>query len=380
MSDEVQLARELLRAPSPSGHEGPAAEVLHRALSQLGYEAHVDAVGNVVGTLRLGDGPSLMLNGHLDTVPVGDEALWPHPPLSGVVADGRLWGRGACDMKAALACMAFAGRDARDAGFHGTLIVSGVVQEEVGGLGARALAAREAHVDLVLLGEPSRLRLMLGHRGRVELTVQLPGRMAHAARADLGQNALYRAAAFLRRLEALELPRGGPLGGSSLTPTGLSSFPPEGKNVVPGRADLTIDYRNLPDDEPEQIRARLQGLDPEARITVASVVAPYLAPRDHPLVDRVSEALRPVLERAGRSRFRVSRAPLRTPGEAPPLRALEQGHWWFCTDAPELAAMADVVLGFGPGEEELAHTTRECVTLEELHLARLGYAAVALGL
>lgn len=374
--DEVELARALLRAPSPSCQESPAAEALRAALEDLGYdEALIDRAGNAVGLIRAGDGPTLMLNGHLDTVPVGDEALWPYPPLSGTVAEGMLWGRGACDMKAAIACMALAGADARDAGFRGTLIVAGVVQEEVGGLGARHLAA-EHRADLVLLGEPSRLRLMHGHRGRVEVHVRLPGRMAHAARAELGENALYRAAAYLRALAALELPRGGPLERSSLTPTRLTTFPEGGANVVPGRADLVIDYRNLPGDEPQAILARLRALDAHAEVGIPEreavsesgevrhrlpgVVAPYLAPADHALIGPVRNALGRVLSGEG--------------------RALEEGYWWFATDAPELAATGGPVLGFGPGEEELAHTTREHVSLADLALARRAYREVALEL
>jgi putative selenium metabolism hydrolase len=375
--NEVQLAQALIRAPSPSGRESPAAAVLRGALEELAFdEVVIDGAGNVVGTMRgRAGGPTVMLNGHLDTVPVGDESLWPHPPLSGAVADGRLWGRGACDMKAALACMALAASDVRAAGFRGTLMVSGVVQEEVGGIGAHHMAS-ERRADLVLLGEPSNLRLMFGHRGVVELHVTLPGRIAHAARAELGENALSRAAAFIRALERLELPAGGPLGRSSATPTRLSTFPPDGKNVVPGRADLTIDYRNLPDDPPGQALARVRALDPGAEVEIPEiervsesgelrrraphVVRPYLAPRDHPLVAPVRDALRGVLSAEG--------------------RALGEGYWWFCTDAPELATMAPVVLGFGPGEEELAHTTRESVPLEHLRLARRAYAAVALAL
>jgi acetylornithine deacetylase/succinyl-diaminopimelate desuccinylase-like protein len=108
-------------------------------------------------------------------------------------------------MKGALAAMAVAAHEAADAGFAGTLVVSGVVQEEVGGLGARWFGERNA-ADLVVLGEPSDLGLQLGHRGRIEVHVTLPGRIAHAAKAELGENALLRAARYALALEGLELP------------------------------------------------------------------------------------------------------------------------------------------------------------------------------
>jgi acetylornithine deacetylase/succinyl-diaminopimelate desuccinylase-like protein len=312
-----------------------------------------------------------MLNGHLDTVPLGDEALWPHPPLAGAIAQARLWGRGACDMKSALACMAFAAKDAVDAGVRGTLLVTAVVQEEVGGLGARYLG-ETMKADVAILGEPSKLKLMLGHRGRVEILASLPGKIAHAARAELGDNALYRAADLLQELRGLELPRGGPLGGSTLTPTRLKSYPEGGSNVVPGRAELTIDYRNIPSDSPQEIMARLGALAPEASLSVpdehaqsengkvrysfSRVVTSYLAPGESAPVATARRVLKEVLDGEG--------------------LAFEEDCWWFGTDAPHLAATGAVVIGFGPGEEELAHTTRESVPLAHLPIARRAYAAL----
>ncbi len=374
---EVVLSQRLVRTFSPSGKESPAAEVLLAAFREEGFDdAYLDPAGNSVGVLRCGNaqGRTVMLNGHIDTVPLGDEAEWPQPPLSGALAGGRLWGRGACDMKAALACMVYAAKDAAP-DLDGTIIITGVVQEEVGGLGARYLG-ETMRADVVILGEPSKLRLMLGHRGRVEVEVSLPGRIAHAARNDLGDNALYRASAFLGELEGLTLPTGGPLGGSSLTPTSLTSYPQDGKNVVPGRAQLTVDYRNIPGDDPEVILARLQALDPDARLTIPDeeavsegggvaytfprIVPVYLAPGEHRDVTTARGTLKQVVENAG--------------------LAYGEDCWWFGTDAPHLAktmtGTSGVVIGFGPGEEELAHTTRESVPVEHLRVAREGYAAL----
>lgn len=372
---EVTLTQRLIQAFSPSGREAPAAEILLDAFREHGFdEAYVDDAGNAVGVKRCGagGGRTVMLNGHIDTVPLGEEQEWAHPPLSGALSDGRLWGRGACDMKGALACMVAAVADAKD-DLEGTVIITGVVQEEVGGLGARHVG-ETLKSDVVILGEPSKLKLMLGHRGRVEVEVSLPGKIAHAAKNDLGENALYRAGDYLAKVRALTLPQGGPLVGSSITPTTLESYPKNGKNVVPGRANLTLDYRNVPGDDPEAILARLQALDPDATLTVPTeeaesengkiresfprIVPVYQADADHLDVETARQALQGVLRSEGE-----------TYGE---------DYWWFGTDAPHLAKTTDggVVIGFGPGEEELAHTTRESVPVEHLRLARLGYAAL----
>ncbi len=375
MDEEVlALARALLQAPSPSGEESPAARVLCDAFEMLGFdESYTDEAGNAIGAFRRGDGPALVFNGHMDTVPLGDEALWPHPPLAGEVAEGRLWGRGACDMKSALACMAYAAADAARAGFSGTLLVTGVVQEEVGGLGARYLG-EQLKADVVILGEPSKLKLMLGHRGRVEVHATLPGKIAHAAKNELGDNALYHAADLLEQLRDLELPKGGPLQGSSLTPTWLRSQPQDSANVVPGGAKLVLDYRNIPGDEPEDILARLQKLAPEAHFELPSEFAhsengkihrdfpcaspPYLTPSDSPWITRARQVIKRELANCD--------------------RPLAEDCWWFSTDAPHLAKTGAVVIGFGPGEEELAHTTQESVPLSHLSAARRVYAALAL--
>lgn len=366
----VDLLRTLVRAPSPSGRERPAVQAFAAALADLGYDVAIDGVGNAVGTLRRGDGPTLVMNGHLDTVPTGDADAWPADPLGGEVVDGHLWGRGSVDMKGALAAMAVAGRQAADAGFAGTLVVAGVVQEEVGGLGARWFAERNA-ADLVLLGEPSDRTLKLGHRGRIELSVALPGRIAHAAKAELGANALTRAARYVLALEQLALPTDARLGRSTATATQLRTFPEGGANVVPGRALLTVDYRQVPSDPPPGVVARLAALDPEAEVRVPEEVArsedgaverrfprvngAYLLDPGHPSVAWAQDAL--AAARGG------------TP--------VEVGTWWFATDAPYLAAMGAPVLGLGPGDPELAHTTREALPVAELVAAVADYRALA---
>lgn len=371
---ELELAQALVRVHSPSEHEAEVMSLMVNAFEDLGFdEAYLDASGNAFGVFKRGSGPTIMLNGHLDTVPFGDESQWTHGPLSGEVVDGHMWGRGSVDMKSALACMAFAAKDAVAEGFTGTLMVTAVVQEEIGGLGARHIG-ETVKTDVVILGEPSNLNLMLGHRGRVEVEVRFPGKIAHAAKNELGDNALYYAAEFLQKVRGLELPVGGPLGGSSLTPTRLISHPQSGKNVVPGGADLIIDYRNIPGDEPEDVKKRLRALMPEATYHMGEVEAvsengkvtmrfphyvdPYLAPGENRHVATARQVVAETLESF----------------DAP----FKERIWWFATDAPHLANTGGPVIGFGPGNEDLAHTTRECVPVKHLGIAREVYKQLAL--
>ncbi len=366
----VELARTLVRASSPSGRERPAVEAFAAALRDLGCDrVEIDAVGNAVGTWARGPGPTLHFNGHLDTVPTGDPAHWPVDPVGGEVVDGELWGRGAVDMKGALAAMAVAAHEAVAAGIAGTLVVSGVVQEEVGGLGARWFGERHA-ADLVVLGEPSDLALQLGHRGRMEVHVTLPGRIAHAAKAELGENALLRAARYALALEGLDLPSDPVLGRASATLTQLRGFPSDGANVVPGRADLTIDYRHLIGESIDTVVARLSALDPQAVVAVTEEAARSEDGAVERRYPRVNGAYR--VDPAHPAVAWAATVLERSIG-APPRR----GTWWFATDAPHLARMGAPVLGWGPGDPELAHTTREAIPVAALHAAVRGYRDLA---
>ncbi len=372
-SSELRLAQALIQVPSPSCKESKAMNLMLDVFKELAFdECFIDKAGNAIGMFRRGDGPHIMLNGHLDTVALGDERAWQEPPLSGNILDGHLWGRGSVDMKGAVACMAFAARDAVAQGFKGTLSVTAVVQEEIGGLGARYLGDT-LKTDVVILGEPSNLSLMLGHRGRIDVEVEISGKIAHAAKSELGENAIYKAMNFLMKLRGLELPEGGVLGGSSVTPTLLTSYPRDSYNVVPGRADLNLDYRMIPGDEPEAILTSLQHLAPDATFTLAtnelvsedgafkvaaSTMPPYLAPGESKYVSTARQVIKENLQ------------PYGVP--------YSERTWWFGTDAPYLAKMGAVIIGFGPGNEELAHTTRECVPVEHLKIARDIYTKLVL--
>lgn len=372
----LDLARDLIRAASPSGRERPAVDAFATALHDLGYDAvEIDAAGNAIGTLRRGDGPTLVLNGHLDTVPTGDASAWPVDPLGGEVVDGRLWGRGSVDMKGPLAAMAIAGRLAADDGFEGTLVVAGVVQEEVGGLGARWYAEHAPRPDLIVLGEPSDRGLRLGHRGRIEAHVTVTGRIAHAAKSELGDNALVRAARYALALEGLDLPRDPHLGRSTATLTQVVGFPSDGPNVVPGRAELTIDYRQVPSDSLEDVLARLSALDRSAVVEVPDEIARS----EDGVVDRRFPRMNPAyLLDAHHPSVGWARDVLHAArGASGDMASTDVGTWWFATDAPYLALLGAPILGLGPGDPELAHTTRESLPVAELTAAVADYHHLA---
>lgn len=371
--------QELVRIPSPSGQEGAVAGRLAAEMRRLGIsDVRTDRVGNVIGRVGAGCGPSLLFNGHMDTVGVGDPAAWRRDPFGGEVEAGRLYGRGAADMKGGLAAMVHAAGLLLRAGtpLHGDLYLAGVVQEEpYEGLAMRILVEEEGlRPDWVVLGEPSRLQVRRGHRGRLELRVTARGVACHASAPHLGDNAIYRAARLVGGLEALagRLSRG-PLPHGSLAVAGVESTAGS-RNAVPDRCTLYLDRRLAWGESEAQAVAEVEevahGEAPHVEVEVTEYEAAsytgYRArqrsyfpawelPADHPLVQVAAGAVRAVL------------------GTAP-----EIGLWDFATDGVYTMGSAGIpTVGLGPGEERCAHSTDEWIALEEVHAAAGVYARLA---
>jgi acetylornithine deacetylase/succinyl-diaminopimelate desuccinylase-like protein len=316
-----------------------------------------------------------MLNGHMDHVAAGDPGHWRHSPFGGGIHQGELWGRGAADMKGALAAMIYAGGVLKQLGrpLPGDLYVSAVVQEEVGGLGARHLA-RNLPVARVIVGEASGNHLRRGHRGRVELTARFEGRSVHASMPDLGVNPHGSLAPFLVGLHALEMASDPEYGASTVAPTRVASKP-ESANVTPSSLELVLDWRNIPGEQPEDIVAKLDALlarclkpGCQGQIQIAtkelvshtgfSMTYPDTFPSfnttaDHPWLARSRELLCTALG-----------------------REVEIGVWRFATDGGHFAAAGATVLGFGPGDDAVVHTVEERVPVDQLVESVGGYAAL----
>jgi acetylornithine deacetylase len=213
MTDPViDLCRELVAIDSvnPSLVPGAAGEqaiaaMLADHMRRLGLDVHVREVApgrpNVVGVLEgRAPGRSLMFCGHIDTVGVAGMAA----PFEPRIRDGRLYGRGAQDMKAGVAAMVDAARLVAERGLdRGRLIVAAVVDEEYESIGADALAA-EWHADGAVVTEPTDLQVAVGHKGFAWLEVETIGRAAHGSRPLDGRDAILRMGRILQRLEALD--------------------------------------------------------------------------------------------------------------------------------------------------------------------------------
>ncbi len=378
----LALCRSLLETPGVSGDEGRVARLLAGAMTDLGFDAvHTDHYGNVIGVLE-GEtaGPCVLFDAHLDTVPVANPENWTHAPFGAELVDGRLYGRGASDMKGALAAMTVAAaRFAQNSGrrFNGRICVAGVVHEECfEGVAARAVS-RAFAPDVVIIGEATDLNLNIGQRGRAEIVVETLGVPAHSASPEAGVNAVLLMVRLLEALSSLPIPEHPVLGQGISVVTDIKSSPWPGASVVPERCTATYDRRLLPSERPEDAlgpflerirefgaadaRFRATARLAEGRATcytgaeiaAARFFPAWLRPEQDPLVRQVLEGLR-------------------AHGLNPAL-----GHYAFCTNGSHYAGEAGIpTLGFGPSNERLAHCDDEYLDVEALLHAVTGYQAI----
>lgn len=376
--DLIAFAQALVQTPSMPGQEAAVAELVRAEMVRLGYDrVWLDEVGNAIGQIGGGDGPSLMLNGHIDHVDPSDPALWPYPPLGAEIHDGEMWGRGVVDMKGAVAAMVYAGGMVKQLGATppGDLYVAAVVQEEVGGLGSRHLA-RALPVDRVIIGESSANHLRRGHRGRLELVVHFQGRSVHAGMPHLGVNPHYSMARFVAGLPALEMAADPAYGASTVSPTVVVSEP-SSANVTPLVLRLVLDYRNIPGETIEEVVAKLESLlahslEPGCEgwiemgikelVSYTGVEMSY----PHATLSFTTEASDPWLLE-GQSVLASALG-----------RDIDVGVWRFATDGGQFAAAGASVLGFGPGDDALVHTVQERLPVDQLLESAVGYVALCL--
>jgi putative selenium metabolism hydrolase len=375
----TDFVRDLVRIPSPPGHEGEVADRLAAEMRAVGLQdVHRDKVGSVLGRLGTGAAPVLVLNGHMDTVGIGDSNAWQQDPFGAALKDGVIHGRGACDMKGGLAALVYGTKLLHDAGvsLRGTLYVVGVVQEETcEGLAMRILMEEEGlKPDYVVLGEPSDLRLALGHRGRIELKVTTRGRAAHGSAPERGENAIYHMARLALGVEQLNRSLGTDpiLGRASISLNTIAGG--QDLNVVPDTCVAQVDRRlTRGEDETGVVKEVLAVADRAGvsadvevlqhdcpsyngyRCTAHQFFPAWVTSRHHPLAQAMLAAASARL------------------GHEPDAMI-----WAFSTDGAYTAGTAGVpTVGFGPGEERLAHTVEERVRVDDLFAAAEVYARLA---
>lgn len=397
--EQVAFLQEIVRIPSVTGNEEAVQRAIAARMSSLGFatdvwEPDVAALApyagdvgaftsfsgrpNVVGTLEGGgDGRSLILNAHIDVVDAGDPVRWTHPPYAAEIADGRLFGRGSCDMKAGLTANIYAVTALREAGYRprGRILVESVISEEDGGAGTLACVLRGYRADGAIITEPTRLAVMAAQGGSLVFRLHVPGLSAHGCVRDEGVSAIENFAYLHRALLDFEARRNAtldhPLYASIANKIPISIGVIHGglwpssvaeSVAAEGRAGL------VPGEDLDAFRAEFIGVvdtaadrDPwlrDHRPTVewfSGQFAPAEIAVDHPLVAAMREAHAAVT------------------GSTPPVEGATYGadmrHFLLFGNTP--------CVMYGAGDVRLAHFTDESIDLAELKTATLAVAYAA---
>jgi acetylornithine deacetylase len=333
--------------------EAAVAHLVAGTLERAGLEVHVEEVTpgrpNVVGVARgTGGGRTLLLNAHTDTVGL----LEPDGGTSPRREDGRLYGRGAYDMKASLAAVVLAAAECAERRLRGDVIVAAVVDEEVASIGTQALTAHW-QADAAIVAEPTDERVCVAHKGFVAFEVETRGRAAHGSRPDLGVDAIARMGPVLVGIDELDRSLrsrpGHPLLGTGSIHASLIEGGQE-YSSYPARCLLSGERRTVPGEMQAQVERELRAIVGDLDAVVS---------------------------------FPFAREPLETPPDAEIVRLVQRaagidevhgvGFW---ADSALLAAAGVPTVLFGP-KGDGAHAAVEWVDLASAERCRGVYVAVA---
>jgi putative selenium metabolism hydrolase len=379
--DIERLMREICAIPSMESQIREVGERCALEMRQLGFdEVRFDVMGNILG--RVGNGPRhIVFDSHIDTVGIGDRSQWTHDPFVGEVRDGILFARGASDEKGSTPGMIYGTAIARDLGLldprKWTAWYFGNMEEWCDGIAPNSFVVNDPQVrpDYVVIGEPTRMQVYRGHKGRVEMKITAKGRSAHAASNYLGDNAIYKLLTTIAGIRDLDpqLRTHEFLGKGAITVSDMK-VSTVSINAVPDEATIYIDRRVTFGDTLESALAEVQAIVDNSGVAGLKL---EMLQYDEPsytgfkmVLDKyfpawALDASHPLVQAAVNTTAAVFGAPAAT------------GKWNFSTNGTYWAGKAGIAsVGFGPGDEVHAHTVIDQVLLADVVKATSFYAAL----
>lgn len=382
----ITLCQDLVKCQSYSGEEQQVAETLISFFKEQGFdEIKTDSYGNVVGIINGSQkGPTLVFDGHIDTVPVVNPKEWTENPFGGEIKDNKIYGRGTSDMKGGLSAMAVAAisySKSVNKNFAGRIIVAAIVYEELFEGVASKLICDTYNPDFVVIGEATNLNLKIGQKGRAEIIVETFGTPAHSAHPEKGLNAVYSMCKVVDEIKKIPTPVHPILNKGILVLTDIKSSPYPGSSVVPDYCKATYDRRLLVGETKSSVLKpiqecieELQKKDPEVKAKVSFVTnvnTCYTGNEIH------AEKFFPAWLYKESDEFVQNCLSELNKNEMHP----EVSIYDFCTNGSYYAGVAGVkTIGLGPSKENLAHTIDEYIEIEQLTSAVNYYNAILVAL
>lgn len=367
----------LVKIKSLSSKEKEVQQELVRQMQAAGFdEVRIDGLGNVIG--RIGNGKKILaIDGHVDTVDIGNLANWTFEPLSGEIKDGFVHGRGSVDQKGGVASFVTAGKILKDLGFDKDLtiyFVGSVMEEDCDGLCWKYIVEEEKiRPNFVISTEPTNLNIYRGQRGRMEIHVNFHGISSHGSAPERGKNAIYMASRAALEIEKLNdrLKSDDFLGKGSVTISEIISGSPS-LCAVADFARLHLDRRLTWGETKESAMAEIQEIIKEMKASVdlleyketaftgleygmEKYYPTWKIEENHPIVQTGVKAFEGLF------------------GKSPLI-----DKWTFSTNGVTINGIYGIpTIGFGPGHEVMAHAPNEKVPVSDLVAASAFYAAFA---
>ena len=368
---------EMIKIKSLSLEEGGVTAIIKTMMEDAGFdEVRIDGLGNVIG--RIGNGPRIIaFDGHIDTVDLGHLDNWDFDPLGGEIKDGYVHGRGSVDQEGGPAAFITAGRIIKELGLEKDLTIyftATVIEEDCDGLCWKYIVEEEKiKPECVVITEPTNLNIYRGHRGRMEIGVSFFGVSSHGSAPERGKNAIYMASKAALEIEKLNerLAHDEFLGKGTVTISEFKSTSPS-LCAVSDFARLHLDRRLTWGEDKElalnqvkeivkDMNAKVELLDYEEtaytglKYGMQKYYPTWKLEEDHPLVQKGVEAYKELYN-------------------ADP----KVDKWTFSTNGVTIRGYYDIpVIGFGPGNEVLAHAPNEKVPIDHLVKATAFYTNFA---
>lgn len=378
LQDEIiEFLREIIAIPSKTGQEETVIERLKKEMEKIGYDdIRVDPMGNLLG--RIGSGNKIIaIDGHCDTVDVGNPGLWEVDPFKGDFRNGIIYGRGACDQKGGLSSAIYAGKILLKVGIPEDItlwVVASIMEEDCEGLCWQYIVKEDKIIpDAVLLTEPSNLTISIGQRGRMEMEVRTEGISCHGSAPERGVNAVYKMAAIIQEIEKLNpaLTDNPILGKGTITITEIRSTAPS-LCAVADSATIHLDRRLTQSETAKSAIKEVYSLPSvkaaQAKVTLleykeksyTGLVYPTKAYFSHWLMDKTHPLVQSAIQAY---QFQFQEKP-------------KVDKWIFSTNGVATMGMFNIpTIGFGPGNEVHAHSPTDQVPVDHLVKAMEFYSS-----